>query len=322
MLLSIIVPAYNAERFIEKTLNMLINQGLENTEVIIINDGSKDKTQEIVEQIACGNKAIKLIFQENKGESGARNTGIENSNGDYLYFLDCDDSLKKGSLDFFRKTILENPEKDMYAFGYISTEKGIEKEYSNKNYSSKDFSRNDFIKLYLSKKINTHICSFITSKRLLNRIDVRFMQGLRIGADIDFILRLYPYLATIHYESRNCYIYQIRNDSIMQGYKKYSVDQYHSFEVRRDLCLNSFYQSIELRNYSNFWIENQLLSNIIYYLHSDFYDANITKKLIDDCNLLKRSIAGVKGTKKNKIAIEIAKLLPVKRIIKIRKGKK
>lgn len=69
MLLSIVIPAYNAERFIEKTLLLLISQGLTETEVIVINDGSKDKTRQIVENISKNNSAIKLINQENKGES-------------------------------------------------------------------------------------------------------------------------------------------------------------------------------------------------------------------------------------------------------------
>lgn len=319
MLLSIVIPAYNAERFIEKTLSLLISQGLTETEVIVVNDGSKDKTREIVENIAKNNTAIKLINQENKGESGARNSGIQAATGEYIYFLDCDDSLKDGSLDYFRKTINSNPDKDMYAFGYVSNENGVEKDYSNKKFSSCDFSKDEFLKLYLSKHINTHICSFITRKKILNLANAKFQLGLRIGEDIDYILRLYPRLDSIHYESRKCYIYQIRGDSIMQGYKNYSVAQYHSFEVRRDIVLNDFYQNDELKNFSNFWIENQLISNIFYYLRSSFKDKNITNNLINDCDLFKRSISKTHGALKNKFAIMIFKLLPIKKLLKISK---
>lgn len=319
MLLSIVIPAYNAERFIEKTLALLISQGLTETEVIVINDGSKDKTRQIVENISKNNSAIKLINQENKGESGARNSGIQAATGEYIYFLDCDDSLKEGSLDFFRQTIISHPNKDMYAFGYVSNENGVEKDYSNKLYESVDFDREKFIKLYLSKHINTHICSFITKKDVLILANAKFQLGLRIGEDIDYILRLYPRLDSIHYESRKCYIYQIRGDSIMQGYKNYSVAQYHSFEVRRDIVLNDFYQNTELKNFSNFWIENQLISNIFYYLRSSFKDTNITNSLINDCDLFKLSISKTHGALKNKFAIMFFKLLPIKKLLKISK---
>ena len=105
----------------------------------------------------------------------------------------------------------------------------------------------------------------------------------------------------------------------MQGYATYSFSQYHSFEIRRDIILSDFYQNNVLRKFSNFWIENQLLSNIIYYLKSSLNEPEITKNLSDDCNLLKLPIK--LGALKNTIAICIAKLIPIKFIIKkIKKG--
>lgn len=326
MLISIVIPAYNAERFIEILLKNLANQvesehKMNNDcEIIVVNDGSKDRTKEIVEKFEKKFPYIRLINQDNKGESGARNTGIENANGDYVYFLDCDDSLADGSLYHFIKIMKQNPDLDLYCFSYISTENGrILKKYLNKKIDKKTFLQIDFLKNYLLKKLPIHVCSCVVSRKLIENCFLRFSVGLRIGADIEWLLNVGSVIKSAYYSNRICYVYQIRNDSIMQGYKTYSITQYHSFEVRRDICLNDFYQQEDLKKYSNFWIQNQLLSNIFYYLHSNVSDKTITKNLINDCNLLKRKSKN--GAFKNSLAIKIAKVLPLKFILKFAKEK-
>lgn len=319
-LLSVIIPAYNAQKFIDNLLKKLLKQSesIENIEIIVVNDGSKDSTQSIVEDFVKDNKKIILINQENKGESGARNAGISAAKGKYLYFLDSDDDLEDGTLPFYIKALSENLEIQVFAFGYNSfyhNEKS--KSYVSSAYDKNKLSQEEFIKLYLSKEINCHICSIISERTLIQSCPLQFLIGLKIGADIDFLLRLFAVTKSFMYFSRSCYRYMIRDDSIMQGYKTYSKIQYHSFEIRRDLCLNEFYQSKRLRKYSNFWIENQLLSNIVYYLKSSFCDDEITQNLIKDCQLLKRPIS--KGNLKNYLAIKIVKILPLKTIIKHKK---
>jgi len=90
--ISVIVPAYNVEKYIPKTLKSLKNQTFKSIEVIVINDGSTDNTRNvIINELTGADFDWKLIDQENKGVSIARNTGIEASNGEYVHFLDGDD---------------------------------------------------------------------------------------------------------------------------------------------------------------------------------------------------------------------------------------
>ena len=135
-LISIVIPAYNAERFLRVLLNNLCAQITKDDlpcEIIVVNDGSTDYTSAIGNDFAKKNPFVRVIDQQNKGESGARNTGIENACGECIYFLDCDDSLKDGSLLHFVKTISENPDLDLYCFAYTSTEYGKQlKTYQNK----------------------------------------------------------------------------------------------------------------------------------------------------------------------------------------------
>ncbi|MRT91925.1 glycosyltransferase [Ancylomarina sp. 16SWW S1-10-2] len=100
MLLSIIIPVYNVEKYIYKCLDSIVKQknNLEEIEVIIVNDGTPDGSMSIVSQFEKSYNNIRVINQSNEGLSGARNKGIENASGDYLWFVDSDDFLTENSL--------------------------------------------------------------------------------------------------------------------------------------------------------------------------------------------------------------------------------
>ena len=90
-LISVIIPVYNVENYIEKCVTSVCNQIYKNIEIILINDGSKDSSGVLCDKLADTDSRIKVIHKENGGVSSARNTGIENANGEYLCFIDGDD---------------------------------------------------------------------------------------------------------------------------------------------------------------------------------------------------------------------------------------
>ena len=93
-LVSIVIPVYNVEKYIEKCLLSVINQTYKNLEIIIVNDGTKDNSLKICEKIKQMDERVKIINQKNGGLSCARNTGIDNANGEYICFVDSDDFLE------------------------------------------------------------------------------------------------------------------------------------------------------------------------------------------------------------------------------------
>lgn len=99
MKLSIIIPIYNVESYLKRCLDSIVNQNSNNIEVIMINDGSTDNGPIIAEQYSRQYENFYLINQENKGLSGARNTGISASKGDYLWFVDSDDYIANDAVD-------------------------------------------------------------------------------------------------------------------------------------------------------------------------------------------------------------------------------
>lgn len=96
---SIIVPAYNAEKTLKKSIYTLMNQSYEDIEIIIVNDGSKDRTESIAESIAKNDSRVRVISIENGGVSNARNIGIENSNGEFVAFMDSDDTMDSNMIE-------------------------------------------------------------------------------------------------------------------------------------------------------------------------------------------------------------------------------
>ena len=113
--ISIIVPCYNAEKLIQKCVESILVQKGFDFEVILVNDGATDKTLEILENLAQTDERIKVINQENKGLSGARNSGIEQAQGKYIMFVDADDGLEPNAFDEISKNF--NNE-DLFCFSY------------------------------------------------------------------------------------------------------------------------------------------------------------------------------------------------------------
>lgn len=107
MLFSIIVPMYSAAPYIERCLQSVFNQNItdEKYEVIIINDGSPDNSEQIAREFSSGRANVRVFRQENKGLGGARNTGIDNALGEYIVFLDADDYLQVNCLPLVEKKI-------------------------------------------------------------------------------------------------------------------------------------------------------------------------------------------------------------------------
>lgn len=116
--ISIIVPAYNVEKYIEQCLRSLMNQSYKNLEILVVNDGSKDRTAEIIKQLVEEDARILFIDQENKGVAVARNVALEKVSSDFVMFVDSDDWLDFGTCEYvLNEAIKENA--DVVMFGYI-----------------------------------------------------------------------------------------------------------------------------------------------------------------------------------------------------------
>ena len=106
-LISIVLPIYNVENYIEKCMESVLNQTYKNIEIILVDDGSPDNCPIICDQYVKEDNRVKVVHKENGGLSDARNAGIKVANGDYITFIDSDDYVDKDYVEFFYNTIEE-----------------------------------------------------------------------------------------------------------------------------------------------------------------------------------------------------------------------
>lgn len=142
---SIIIPIYNGERYIEQCLDSIINQSYKNIEIIAINDGSLDKSIEILEKYINLDNRIRVINQKNKGPSEARNNGLEHSNGKYILFIDIDDTVEQLYIETMVNKI-ESENLDLVCCGYKDLSPYGEFEHTDFTFNT-SISLDEFVKL-------------------------------------------------------------------------------------------------------------------------------------------------------------------------------
>ena len=185
-LISIIIPVYNAEKYLRKTLRCVKKQSFKDFECILINDGSSDGSQSIIDEFCSTDERFKTYYKENGGVSSARNLGLEKSVGKYTIFYDADDVIPKGSVNFLYESIIsENA--DM-AIGRMT----IETEYGKREYKSvKSMVEEKQISLLDARLLwNGSLCNKIFSSDIIKRNKIIF-RDYDIGQDILF---LYDYI--------------------------------------------------------------------------------------------------------------------------------
>ena len=129
-MISVIVPVYNAENYIKRCVDSILCQTYEDIELVLVNDGSKDNSLEILQAYAQKDNRVNVIDQENKGVSGARNTGLENAGGEYILYVDADDWIEKDTLEILLK---QSENADIVFFGSDNAENPGESKRQNTN---------------------------------------------------------------------------------------------------------------------------------------------------------------------------------------------
>lgn len=125
---SIIVPVYNVEKYLTRCINSLVNQTMTNIEIILVDDESPDSCPAICEEAASRDLRIKVIHKKNQGLGYARNSGLETATGEYVYFVDSDDYLKRTAVDTLYKAAKENNSDICFAGICLENEYGEQKD--------------------------------------------------------------------------------------------------------------------------------------------------------------------------------------------------
>lgn len=212
MRLSIVIPVYQVEQYVADCLSSVLDSSSTDYEVIIVNDGSKDASMEIVNSMASAHSCIRVINQQNQGLSAARMNGLEAAIGDFVWFIDSDDYLMPASVDRVLAILAEKPDLDAVAFPLLwryDDGSGSRTDYSlpePRVYSGKDVLKNAIIPVWAAPR-------FIIGRKLFRSGDLYFPNGLT--HEDDYFGRVLLYSAERVYAANEpVYVYRQREGSI------------------------------------------------------------------------------------------------------------
>ncbi len=229
-LISVIVPAYNIEKYLERCVESILKQTYENLEIILVDDGSTDKTGAICEQLARQDNRIVVIHKENGGLSDARNAGIDVANGHYLSFVDGDDYIESNMYELLISE-MDNPMVSLVSAGHVCVDMQGNKKVAN---STK--------KMYLDKKeaflnllcLNQNLYQNSWSKLFRRELfqNIRYKKGI-INEDIELLPRVLDICDHVVILDKPLYYYENRPGSITMS--DYSVKRYEAIKIPRDI---------------------------------------------------------------------------------------
>ncbi len=211
---SIIIPVYNAEKYLKQCLESILEQTYTNIEIIIINDGSTDNSKNIIEKYKNEFSEIKIVNQANSGVSNSRNVGINISTGNYIMFVDSDDIiikdyieqlmsiLKKYGLDVI-KSSFKNFKEDSKKYTDISFYKD---QYRN-------IDKDEINKLFIETTNFNSSCMQIISKKIIDDNNITFEKNIGFAEDFLFTYKVFQVANKIGYVNNNGYVCRENTES-------------------------------------------------------------------------------------------------------------
>ena len=253
--ISIIIPMYNAEKYIARCLESVINQSFNNIEIIIANDGSTDESLEICKKYAEVDERIIILNNKNNGVSVARNEGMNVATGEYVMFVDADDWIDESMCQDLYKRISEC-QADICFCNNIK-EYGNKSEYIDFGISKDVISLDEIKEVILSlieekdKKIDHRRetfrgpCAKLYKRSIIIDKDITFNKELAIGEDLVFNLEYLKYCKKIVVEKKFLYHYRVNLQSATKRYRENSWETYRKLLVILEEYLKGNFSEIE-----------------------------------------------------------------------------
>ncbi len=292
MKVSIIVPVYNLEKYLVRCLDSLLNQDLNETEyeIICINDGSTDGSGELLADFQEKKPTISVYKQENKGVAAARNVGLKKAKGDYILFVDGDDSLYPNVLG----TLYENALSNNLDLLYLQIDYYNEAEIQTGSFIMEDAVPS--VKDGLHHQRRGFICGLYKRNSIQN---IQFTEGIPVGEDALFNIKVHAEVARCSYLDIPAYKYYLREGSALNSEVRTSHAAFLGFLKTIDELLD--YIAVNEAKYDENWkryfdrplykvIEMALQTNIIPVLSYTRYNTLLKVIKIKKLNYLKNQL--------------------------------
>ena len=227
---SIIIPLYNAHRYLERCMKSVMAQTYPHIEIIFVNDGSTDNSCELLDEYVKkyngASFSIRIIsHQENRGIAASRNTGISNATGDYIYMLDSDDYIEKDAIEIMVEKANEEDSDIVFGDLYLHTRELVE-EIKQPRYENKQ----SFIRGMISPGFFHSVWNKLMKRSLFYEHDIKAVEGCNIGEDQIIMTQVSYYATHISYVDRYTYHYDCTNpnsisNNSLNSFKEKSAHQ-------------------------------------------------------------------------------------------------
>ena len=279
--ISIIVPIYNDEKYLKRCIESILKQTYTNIELILINDGSEDKSLEICEEYKKNDNRITIVNKENEGVSVARNIGIEKATGELISFVDADDYLE---ITFLQElfNIMKKYNSQYVACGYSRV-------YDNHI----EQVNNDLKEIlltadeYLKKLLNVQTGYGFAHMKLINKNiigNIRFDESLKVGEDALFNVMLCQNLDNVIIFNKSLYKYYFNPNSVVRKFDKNYYQKYlESMEKMTEYINNKYINNYEIKQDLQNYIAYHILLICVNYCYHPQNKENNRKKLKEVC---------------------------------------
>lgn len=217
MKISVVIPAFNCATMIGDTIKSVIESGLSEFEILIVDDGSFDGTGAVCDKLAASDPRIRCIHQKNAGVSAARNRGMREAAGEYIWFVDADDSVKANSMQQV-ECILQGEPPDMLVFGlefdYYHKGRIYRRDEllpAAKGMKSAEECSQMLYALFRSNSLSS-LCTRLINRRILQDADLFLCEEMRLYEDLEFVLRLHHHCSRIYFYPEAIYQYHQSED--------------------------------------------------------------------------------------------------------------
>lgn len=277
--ISIIIPAFNAEKYIEKCIKSALNQTFKNIEIIVVDDGSTDRTPQICDDIAVIYNNVKVYHIPNSGVAAARNLGIEKTSGDYIQFIDSDDTIAPSLTEQLYINMI-NHKADISLCGFYLLSNDTAQIIKPKR-GKEDIKRfTNTMEYWLISPVIGSPCNKLFSREIIEANNIRFPNGISFAEDYIFNINYFKYINSFFCVDKPLYYYHINTMNSLHKINGENIEE--RWKRCEDIIVNI---QLMLKDHH---IDNiKLVSNLFSYLLVDNliyrikkYDSNEIKKWI------------------------------------------
>jgi glycosyltransferase involved in cell wall biosynthesis len=275
-LISIIIPIYNAERYLRQCLDSVLAQAYQNIEIILVNDGSLDQSPTICDGYAAQDDRVTVIHKENGGVSSARNAGIAAAKGEWISFVDADDWIEPDMIEQLYKLAHENQTCMSMCGYYLEYNSHIKQQNIALPESGLLSQQEAYERILIPPQFEGFVCNKLFSASLIQSVQLYFNTSIHMCEDLLWVCQLLRHCSNVAYTTKPYYYYRIHSQAATQNVSVNYLTIQEAYSNIIEVLRGTRHEQIAKSAYAN--MASGLLCML--YDKSALYTVQLEKKLL------------------------------------------